>query len=378
MKLLYLHDTPIDNKRADSVQVLHMCSAFANLDIDLTLALPGTDAVSTSEEIEKQFGGKPQFKILTFRKTTVFGRLNMVGGYFATRKLHKFLKTDCCFVRNPAFLNVPLKHNIPTVFEAHASFIHKNPAWNALWMRNLLRNSRHPKLIKFIGISKALTDFWVKTGVPKEKVLALHDSVDAQAYSTVYNRKPMRRILGLPANRKMVVYAGSLYKDRGIESILDLTEIFEDVLFVVVGGPEDKKNLYREMCERRGISNMLFTGYVPHQNVRKYLFAADVLLMIWSRRVPWINYCSPLKLFEYMAAERVIVGHAFPTILEVLKDGEHAYLADPDSFDDLRKKTALALNESYPSPMAKKARSLVMREYTWEARAKSILSSLNA
>ena len=132
------------------------------------------------------------------------------------------------------------------------------------------------------------------------------------------------------------------------------------------------------MSKDLGLSNIVFTGHVRHQDVKQYLFAADVLLMIWSRQVPTINYCSPLKMFEYMAAERIIVGHAFPTILEVLKDGEDAYLADPDSFDDLRKKMALALNEEYPNSMAKRARELAMKKYTWQARARAILSFLEA
>ena len=378
MKLLYLHSGDIDSYVAPIVQVLHMCSAFARLGVDVTLALPGSDVDKVRRNITAQIGETPPFKVETFHKITVCGRLSMVGGYLGAAKLLKSARIDCCFVRNSVFLNAPLKHNIPTVFEAHNSFIHKHPVWNAFWRRNLIRNSQHPKLIKFIGISSVLTDLWIKAGVPKEKALALHDAVDARQYAVVEDQKPMRKTLGLPANKKIVAYTGSLYKDRGIESILKLAKIFKDVLFVVVGGPEDKKNLYQEMSKDLGLSNMLFTGYVSHQKVKQYLFAADVLLMIWSRQVPTINYCSPLKMFEYMAAERIIVGHAFPTILEVLKDGEDAYLADPDSFDDLRRKMALALNEEYPSPMAKKARALAMKQHTWQARARAILPFLGA
>lgn len=376
MKLLYLNSGEIDSGMANAVQVLHMCSAFARLGVDVTLALPGSDAGKVRETITAQLGEGPPFKVVAFRKITVCGRLSMVGGCLGARKLLKSVKTDCCFVRNPVLLNTPLKYNIPTVFEAHNSFVHSNPVWNAFWKRNLIRNSKHPKLIKFIGISSVLTDFWIKAGVPKEKGLALHDAVDDRQYAVVEDQESACQALGLPIDKKIVAYIGSLYKDRGIESILELAKIFQDVLFVVVGGPEDKKDLYQEMSKDLGLSNMLFTGHVSHQKVKQYLFAADVLLMIWSRQVPTMNYCSPLKVFEYMAAERIIVGHAFPTILEVLTDGEDAYLADPDSFDDLREKMTLALHEDYPAPMAKKARALVMKKYTWEGRARALLPFL--
>lgn len=378
MKLLYLHSGEIDSGMANAVQVLHMCSAFAGLGVDVTLALPGLDTNKVRENITAQLGETPQFKLETFHKITICGRLGMVGGYLGVRKLLKSTKTDCCFVRNFVYLNASLKLNIPTVFEAHNSFIHQNLFLNAFWTRNVIRNSKHPKLVKFIGISGALTDFWIKAGVPEEKGLPLHDAVDARQYKVVEDSKSMRQVLGFPVDKKIVVYTGSLYKGRGIENILDLAKIFHDVLFVIVGGPEYRKKLYEEMCKNRGIANMLFTGHVNHQDVRNYLFAADVLLMIWSTQVPTINYCSPLKMFEYMAAERIIVGHAFPTILEVLKNDEDAYLASPDSFDDLREKMAIALNKKYPSPMAKRARELVMKQYTWLARARDILPFLEA
>jgi glycosyltransferase involved in cell wall biosynthesis len=377
MKLLYLHSGEIGSGKANATQVLHMCSAFARLGVDVTLALPGSNADIVRENIISQIGKEPQFKVKTFRKTTVCGRMSMVGGYLGINKLLKSAKTDFCFARNFVFLNAPLSQNIPAVFEAHNSFIHHNHFLNAIWMRNFIRNCGHPKLIKFIGISNALTDFWIKAGVPERKALALHDAVDVQQYAVVEDQVSMREILGLPKEKKIVIYTGSLYKDRGIESIHELAKIFQEVLFVVVGGPKDRKDLYLRISKDLGLSNMLFTGYVSHYKVKQYLFAADVLLMIWSRKVPTINYCSPLKTFEYMAAERIIVGHAFPTILEVLKDGEHAYLANPDSFDDLHEKMTLALNEEYPSPMAIRARALVMKEYTWEARARSILFPLS-
>ncbi len=363
---------------ANNLQVLHMCSAFARLGVDVTLALPGSDSGQMRKNIIAQIGETPLFKVKTFHKIKIRGRLDMMGGYFGTKRLLQSVKTDCCFVRNAVYLNAPLRCNIPTVFEAHNSFIHQNSFLNAFWVRNLIRNSKHPKLIKFIGISSAMTDFWVKAGVPQEKVLALHDAVDERQYVVVEDQKPMRHALGLPLDKKIVVYTGSLYKDRGIESILNLAKMFQDVLFMIVGGPEGRKHLYQEMCVASKISNILFTGHVAHQEVKKYLFAADVLLMIWSRRVPTMNYCSPLKTFEYMAAERIIVGHGFPTILEVLKDGENAYLADPDSFDDLCKKLVLALNEEYPNRMAKKAREKAINNYTWEARTGAILPFLDS
>jgi len=79
-----------------------------------------------------------------------------------------------------------------------------------------------------------------------------------------------------------------------------------------------------------------------------------------------------------MASGRIIVGHAFPTINEVLSDGETALLADPDSFEELRHKFAEALEQTYPNPMAQEARRLALSKYTWQSRVETILNNIEA
>ena len=77
-----------------------------------------------------------------------------------------------------------------------------------------------------------------------------------------------------------------------------------------------------------------------------------------------------------MAANRIIVGHGFPTIKEVLIDGKTAYLANPESFDELSGKLEKALNDKYPSKIADNARKLVLKHFTWKRRASAILQSI--
>ena len=112
-------------------------------------------------------------------------------------------------------------------------------------------------------------------------------------------------------------------------------------------------------------------------DIPDYLQAADVLLMLFTWDVPTIRYCSPLKVFEYMAAGRPIVGEAYPTITEVLKHNQTALLAKPGDFEDLCKNLKVALSGDGTSQMARLAREKAFNKYSWEIRAKSILSSID-
>ena len=98
--------------------------------------------------------------------------------------------------------------------------------------------------------------------------------------------------------------------------------------------------------------------------------------MIWSKDVPTINYCSPMKVFEYMSSGNLIVGHGFITIKEILTDGKNAYLADPDSYHELSAKLKIALNEIGQTDIGLKARRLAKANYSWDKRAKTIIETV--
>jgi len=381
MRLLYLHNTPIDSEKANIIQVLYMCDSFSRLGVNVKLAIPESSRPMDREFmcsiVRQKIGRELSFSIITFKKITMLGHLNTLGSYFGARKIINKLKADICFVRAPFFLKLLMDKGIPTIFESHNTLLHNRSVFlHRLWKRRLIQYSKSKKLVKFIAISHALADYWIKNDIDPQKVVSLHDGIDDESFKFVESKEVDRKEIGIKSDEKVVVYAGSLYPDRGIEDILKLAKLFSHVQFIVLGGPSSRKGYFEKESRKNGIGNIQFLGWIPRDKVKKFLFAADVLLMIWTRNVPTINYCSPMKMFEYMAAGRIIVGHGFPTIKEVLTDGVTAYLADPESFQDLQKKMEMALNERYPSAMGLRARELARKEYSWKNRARKILNSL--
>lgn len=382
MRLLYLHNAPLDSEKANIVSILHLCDSFSRLGIDVTLAVPKSNRPSSIEEVtlvaQGIIGRAFSFSITTYPRMVVFGRFSNFGSYYGAMKAVKKTKADICYTRVPILLQSLLRKGIPTIFESHNALLHNRYAiLDTYWKRKLLGFSRSNSLAMVITVSQALANYWIKRGLEPEKVVTFHDGFDMESFRSTRTREDARKELGLKSNGKIVAYAGSLYKDRMIESILRMGRLFQEVLFLIVGGPEERRRYFNELCRTQCITNIDFVGHIHHHKVKDYLFAADILLMIWTHDVPTINYCSPLKMFEYMAAGRVIVGHGFPTIKEVLSDGINAYLADPDSFHDLCAKLENALKEEYPSNLAERARKLALSEYSWDLRARRILTALS-
>jgi len=345
--------------------------------VTLAIPHPRERAVAAAELVSIHLAQKPDFQVTTYHKITVAGRFNILGSYFGARKILNTTHADVSFVRDPLLLHLCINSGLETVFESHGIYLNEDSRLlNRLWEKDVLSKAKSDKLIKFVTISHALADFWRKRGVPEHKLLVAHDGVNADLFGSLRSKTEVRKELDLPLNGQIIVYAGSLKPDRHIERIIHLARIFKDILFVVVGGRKERRLHYESLSKDINVKNVLWIGHIPHASVASYLQAADILLMLWSWEVPTITVCSPMKVFEYMASGRIIVGEAFPTIEEILTDDETALLAQPDDFDDLVKNIEEALYQNSESIIASRARELALKEYTWRSRAQKILTDL--
>ena len=379
MKLVYIHSTEITSGKANVVQAISMCEAFASkgIDVELVTPYPKEKIVAPDEYLAGKFGIKNKIDISFYHKIELFNRLDMLGSYFGVRKFIKKSTGELFFTRCPLILTLLTSKNMPVIFEAHNTKIHyRNKFLDSYWSKKIIKASKMNSFMAFISISKKLGDFWEKKGVPNEKILPLHDGFSSQLFQENVTRHNARIKLNLPGDKKIVTYSGSLYPDRNIEKIIDLAKYFPRELFIVIGGPKENADFYQSLAKETRVANIQFTGPVKHTMIPYYLYASDVLLALWSKKVPTINYCSPLKIFEYMAAGRIIVAHGFPTIKEVIRHEENGLLVTPDDFNDLVEKTDMALYNTNLKGIEKQARSEAFEKYKWVTRAAEILEKV--
>lgn len=380
MRIVYVHTKRLDSEKANVVQVLQMCKEFARAGHDVDLRVPPCSGALDEKQMAREIlGDQPDFHIVSFRARTFLGRFSNLGQVRSVkaslRELRVHWQPDVVIVRHPVMLGPAVESGIPVVFESHSPYSHNTSrVLDRFRQKLVVELSKKADVKRFVAISNNLADFWIKQGVPRDKVLVLHDGFDVEMFKTEFDRNVARRDLGLPVDRQIVTYAGSLYENRGIETILELANAFPDVLFVIVGGPEERRQCLARKIKNQ--ENINFVGRIPPIEVPLYLGAADVLLMIWGPDVPTIDYCSPLKMFEYMAAGRMIVGHGYPTIREVLEHGVHGLLADPGCYEELHQLLRTALEQESSSPIPGAARRLAFERYTWQRRSDLMIEAL--
>ena len=112
----------------------------------------------------------------------------------------------------------------------------------------------------------------------------------------------LRKELGIPAQDRIAIYAGSLTRGRGLERLISAVPHLDRVV-VVLMGPDRLGGKLQRLAEDLGVQNRVrFRVPVPPSQVNRYVASADVGLMPTQAIKPSYYYGSGNKLFHYIMA----------------------------------------------------------------------------
>ena len=190
--------------------------------------------------------------------------------------------------------------------------------------------------------------------------------------------------MSLPQDKKIVAYVGK-YKTNGAPKGVDdivvavgqLHMLDSSVALLIVGLNEDEHSEVQGLAVVSGLEGSVYLRiHVPHEEVPRYLRAADVLIMSYPSTEHYAHYMSPLKLFEYMASGVPIVSSDLPSIREVLNEN-NSILVEPDNPEKLADGIKKVLqNQNLAEKISKQAYEDI-KKYTWQKRAEHILNFIN-
>lgn len=355
---------------ANMVQVIAMCNAFSQVGYEVTLLLPiSNPKVDNFEFLKSRYNVNYKFELDFYNQNINFGK--GLGSLYGIHKLISKYEGGQFFLRDPLISTLLIVRKQRVISELHNNILHNSRFLDRIKKLIFSKFARKPEMIAIITISESLKSSWQNIGLPSEKIFALHDAVSDIVFKNPKSMTDVKNNLGLEISRKYAVYVGNICLDRGIEKIISLAEMFIDYNFLIVGGPVKLISYYGTLCKDKGIENIEFKGFVPHSEVLTYLYAADILIGVWSSAISTMDYCSPLKLFEYMACGKPIVCEGYKSIKEVLDDKITAHLANPDDLDSLARAFRFAKMSEYKK-VGYNAQELVFKEFTWVIRANKI------
>jgi len=127
-------------------------------------------------------------------------------------------------------------------------------------------------------------------------------------------------------NRKNVIgFVGRLERDKGIIELIQAIEIirhgypklFRELIFYFIGDGSLRKYILKKV---RGLDNVKVLGYVPHNELPRYLNELKLLLL------PSKKEGIPTALVEAMACGVIVLATPVGGIPSIIKHGENGFL----------------------------------------------------
>jgi glycosyltransferase involved in cell wall biosynthesis len=169
--------------------------------------------------------------------------------------------------------------------------------------------------------------------------------------------------LGIPADRKVVVYLGLLAEYQGTGLLLEAARRLIDrslpVHFLIMGFPGEEA--YRSRAEQLGIGRFVtFTGRVSYALAPDYLLIGDVAVS------PKISETEGNgKLLNYMACGLPTVAFETPVATEILGDaGVYARTGDPDSLAE--RIAGLLTDPEWAGAVGRRLRRRAEAYFSWD------------
>jgi glycosyltransferase involved in cell wall biosynthesis len=199
--------------------------------------------------------------------------------------------------------------------------------------------------------------------------------IDLDRFRPVEKREA-RKELGLPLDRRFLVWVGTIFAWSGLEILLEAaTRICAerpDVDLLIIGDGSDRTRFMR-MAAEKGLSERIrFTGYIPNAELFRWLSASDLALAPYTRlRLDREDFTS-YKLFEYLAC-------GLPVICSYEKGNSNInYVSDynlgatvpPEDADEFATAVFRILGDAsyFSTDFAERARTILRQsDMTWDA-----------
>ena len=372
MKIAYIATSNIPSSTANSIQVMKVCQALKLNGDEPHLFIPGRGELNW-DKLKRQYGLSQQFEITRIPSIKFFRRFDFI---FKALSAARRWQAQVVYTRMLWVARFAQLRRIPVILE-----LHDVPAGR--FGRNLfkayLRSTSPTKTVLITHALGRVIECRFHLTIPESSQIVAPDGVDLERYQNLAAPVQARKALGLKESLT-AVYTGGFYKGRGLELLLELAKAFPQVEFLWVGGRPEAVSEWQSTIQAQGIRNIRLTGFVPNEILPQYQAAADILLMPLARNVSGssggntADVCSPMKMFEYMAAGRTTLTSELPVLREVLNE-DNAMFYTPEDFADLKEKFALLVNDSnLRDRLAGQARKDVL-QYSWQERMRKILTS---
>ena len=357
MNIVYIADFSLPNMSAYAVHTLKMCDALSEKKNNVELLIPHREDSFTFNIIKKKFLLKKKY---------------LIKGFFTRKKKITFLNNLIFFFE--IIRNFDLKKKllisrslIPSIMLAFCGYkiileMHTEPRGITKFVFLISKKLSFFKNISFIFINDQLRKL-IK--IEKKNSIVLDDCADIRDF----NKKKLKKKFDC-------VYAGSFVEGKGINTILKIAKKLKNKKFFLYGN----LNTLRDKNILKKRKNVFFKGHISYEKIPIILNCSKILLMPYERSIGVLikgidvsKYISPLKLFDYLASDSIIIASYKKSYSHILKHKHNSYIVKNYDVNLWIKYINLASKKNSINQKIINNASITAKKYTWLSRAEKII-----
>ncbi len=308
-KLVYLTYQSFPAETANSLQTITSIVEMVNQDVDIELVFPDREKTSSDDiqELKSYYNFDVDFKVKKLKHNLPFGKFkkfkktsyhisHFIWAMKSVNQISNNISNIIFITRSDWVLYFLAKKNLKVLFECHQPSKLRN-----LILKYALRKSS----TKIIFLNENLYEYHKKYIVHKNNSIIL-----GSAYKDEFFQDKIEKI------PNQVVFAGQLLRfgsDRNINFLVSCFEEKELEKFElkIIGGPSEYIEIFKNKRKKPIPKNVEFIGRIDHKNTTKMLLQSEIGILINNDDNHALKYTSPLKYFEYLAANLKIVAVDF-------------------------------------------------------------------
>jgi len=373
MRLYQLSGYGFPGYRADSFQTARMAEAFLESGVNASIVYPWSPKTIPWRDVCPAYGlnRRPQRKVLPGIYLNPAWRFHPFSNILLRIVLVLFaIKTGSKAV----FLGRhPQEDPLATLLQLKARGFLQTPIFVELHEARHYSRPADSYINGYVVISEPLKLFLTDAGVESDKILVAQNAVDFSAYQQAHrlNRRTLRSQLGLAEHQSVICYTGQLYRDRNVETLVAAMKYMEpSTILVLVGGNarRDMQRIQAHVDANQLADRVRMVGQQAAVTTMHFQLAADVLVIPYDSRLSTAAWCSPLKIWEYIASGTPIVAFPIPAFRDIFRKNEVVWVQEetPVSLADALKEAM----KWQPRPFHEI--SARIGTWTWAERARRI------
>ena len=375
--IYYITDVDLLNSSVHTVHVDEVCKNLAALEYSVTLYAPKSE-FSDIGAYEKIYIATPLFLRSLFFQPVLFVRLCVD----VARN-----RPWVIYCRQSQFLLVPTIvgkiFQIPLVLEVNGRLLQEMEQAERSLLGRILLYSGILKLIEYLNvrfsshivvvaqdIKKYLENTYKRLDINKISVIA--NGVDTDVFIPL-DKAECRARTELNNNAFIVGYVGIFRSWQGLGYIVTAANLihkkYPNVVFLLVGGGEEKENILRFIREYKLERAVLVLDAVEHDRVPLYIGAFDVCLNYPLKS----RTASPFKVYEYLSSARPVICSDIQELRNEF--GNTLVYVKPEAPEELVESIIALINDrERQSELSKSGRKFVEEGRSWRSVAEKILT----